>query len=191
MVGPRACGGRDGSIGLQPNRGLRGTTGDLVAAIEAAGGLSRPPLRGGIVLAHGGRVLSASARQVIALLTPLALPIRRLAQPLAQAAQSYLPELWGMIRSSPARVQGAIWALLRRLGAGIRESGSLATRVRQDAQTRLRQAALERAERAKQKEARILDSATTAKVQQQLPGGPGATFRGATFRRPIGLRPLV
>ena len=107
----RAAVGGGSAVGLQAKAArLRGTTGDLVAAIEAAGGLSRPPLRGGIVLAHGGRFLSTSARRAIALLTPLFLPVRRLAQPLALATQSYLPALWGMIRRSPARVQGAVWS---------------------------------------------------------------------------------
>ena len=181
----RAAVGGGSAIDLRAKAArLRGTTGDLVAAIQAAGALSRPPLRGGLLLAQVTGLISTVLGQAAASITPLLRPLWQLATPLTEATLARIPQLGAVVRALPARTRDFIWGLLRRLGTGIREGGTLATRVRQDAQARLRQAAVERSERAKQREQRLLEqrAAQAAKVQQQLPGGPGADLSGRDFR---------
>ena len=181
----RASVGGGSATDLRANAArLRGTTGDLVAAIQAAGALSRPPLTAGLLVARAARLLGVGVSFLASRTRPLFAPILSMAGPVSAAVLSRIPQVGALVRALPFRARDTVWTLLRRLGAGIREGGSIATRVRQDAQTRLRQVAIERAERAKQKEERLLEqrAARAAKVQQQLPGGPGADLSGRDFR---------
>jgi len=169
------------------------TTGDLVIALKQAGAMSRPPLSAGTAIATIGvtlsRVLSAVVnllRQTAAALKPAAAVIRPWIAPLgplAGAAKARLSAWLLATRSLPSRGSDLLFRLAKRLGSGALKGRSLAARVRQEAQERLRLAAEERATRAalKVERDRLNREARAARRQEQLPGGPGADLSGQDF----------
>ncbi len=163
---------------------LGGSSGDLVAALQAAGALSRPPLGVGLWTALFVRWTFNVASRIWQILRPRLAPIVAIMDPLYRLAQSKIPRLGKSLRNLPARILEQTRSVAARIVRGLRQSGSLAGRVRAEAQERLRQAASERQERARRREEHLQAQrqAKAARVQEQMPGGPGADLTGRDFR---------
>ena len=173
---------------------IQGTTGDLVEALNAAGAIARPPLRIGRLAAVIGLAAVALAslfqrglRLVSRRLQPAASafsPFLQRLEPLASAVSRGPKQLLASLRALPRHAQAVVVAIARRIGAEAMRSGDLAASVRTQAQERLQKAAAERTARA---EARVIKQRATREAQAQrlqdaLPGGPGADLRGQNFR---------
>ncbi len=170
---------------------IRWTQGDLVEALRKAGAQSRPPLAAGrfaalIAMTAGSIAVGVGGilRLGINRFAPLWQRILRRAQPLidrASTLQTVMRSAWGAVQRLPAHLNTQA-----RVGfkSGAKQSQELASRVRTEVQQRLRATALERqARRAAEGERRAqARAAAAAKVQERLPGGPGASLIGRDFR---------
>ena len=170
---------------------VRWTQGDLVEALKLAGAQSRPPLAVGRVAALLGTILAALALATgsvaargLSRLQPAIGVVRTASRPL----HAGLHRLRAVGARELARLQQIPAKLNQRARSGIRsgaqQSQEIAARVRADVQERFRATALERqARRAAEADKRAAArAAAAAKVQERLPGGPGADLSGRDFR---------
>lgn len=170
---------------------IRWTQGDLVEALRQAGAQSRPPLAVGRLAALVAMAVGALAVGVggvlrigIERVAPTFRVVLRRLDPLlarASAVQAMVRAAWGVVQRLPALLRARARTGLK---AGAQQSQELASRVRTEVQQRLRTTALERQARREAEEERRIQAraAAAAKVQERLPGGPGASLVGRDFR---------
>jgi len=170
----------------------------LADALRAAGAQSRLPLTWGrwthvlvLFVATIARVFGAT----LGLAWSATLPVREKVQPIIQPIAPMLGQLVSGLHKGFVAITKTPTASLRHLRSGshwatkamgrqAHRSRDLASKMRGEVQDRIRQAALNREERARLKTERIEQARNerAARAQARLPGGPGADLRGQDFR---------
>lgn len=170
---------------------IQWTQGHLVGALRLAGAQSRPPLalgRGAAVLATLIRTLGIGFGAILGVFLKRLGPVQRALSTLASPLMRLTDRLkvfgehaWTAAINMPKFLSRSARSGLK---SGAQRSQELASKMRAEVQQRLRSSALQRQERRAEEAARRAKARAeaAAKIQERLPGGPGADLSGQSFK---------